>query len=397
MNFHDDSFRWQFEQLLDAAREGDRERKEELREKILHQRQETFDPLTEFILEQPFEPWLAELLDLLGKMGDPRGARILVEFVSNPVEELRMQAAIGLGWLRARMGLEPLDEMEGTDESEAVRQEARVAIEEILRDHPQLRSMLKYHEPLALPENPLPPTSPMSFTPDRRLAGRFPRLLALKYHVVPLGFESADTLAFAIPEEADSAEMTKVLSELTGSAVELRAWPRKRIGDHMVSFYQWGDDDWVQFRGELTAEAWKLLSETILDSIRPEELHPALSDCADGLEAVQSFLALCAAEDVVGAEIEADPKKPSFEVLLKQRDGGERRLEPPAHRYRPRFLDILQALSGCEKKPSQRLPHCKGRLEHELEAGRTFLANVVYEEDGAVRRMGFEFVKPDSN
>jgi HEAT repeat protein len=75
---------------------------------------------------------VAVLLDLMGKLGDARAVTLLMRFLDIEVPELRMAAAVAVGWLQAPAAIEKLDQMEGSDPDSGVRAEARAAIEQIL-------------------------------------------------------------------------------------------------------------------------------------------------------------------------------------------------------------------------------------------------------------------------
>src|SRR5690606_9749358 len=206
MAHQQDPNEFQYEALLVYHEGGNVEERDKIFERLLHRGPEIFDSLAEFVIKQPNEPRLEILLELLAKLGDLRAAPILIRFTEIEVDELRVQAVIGLGWLRARAALEILDVLEASDPCEDVRTEARIAVEEILRDFPNLRSMLKHHQTLSIGDEPIQRdsdddirrTTPPGGEERQRLVGMFPRLLALRFKAIPLGVGPGGVMGFAV-------------------------------------------------------------------------------------------------------------------------------------------------------------------------------------------------------
>ena len=88
MSHHQDSHRWQFEELQELVDQGEDQAARELFEKLLRSGPEIFDSLTTFIIEHPNAPRLAVLLELYAKLGDPRAVPILMRFLEVELESL---------------------------------------------------------------------------------------------------------------------------------------------------------------------------------------------------------------------------------------------------------------------------------------------------------------------
>ena len=410
MSHHQDSHRWQFQELQELVDQGDDQAARELFEKLLKAGSEIYDSLTTFIIEHPNAPRLAILLELYAKLGDPRAVPILMRFLELEVPELRLQAVIGLGWLRARVALEKLDEMEAGDPEENVREEARAAIEEILRDYPTLRKLCPKHRPLEvarlveqdsdldIARTVLPPDDHR-----RRLAGIFPRLLARHHRATPLWLGSGGVISFAIPRDTQPGP-ADALRALTGREVELHAWPRERVYDWMLQFYAWGDDDWLAPGAELTDEALDQIASLVLQQIVPEEPHPALPDCADATEAATAFLSICAMGDHTSAVIEHAPAEGQLRLVVVNATGERLRLEPPQAKLHEGFLRAIKLLSNLEgprsvtnpRRPGERPERGRLYCEH-ARLGRPFEAAVVRSESGGSEVITLDFFAGQSN
>lgn len=318
-----------------------------------------------------------------------------------------MQAAVGLGWLRARVAIEPLDQLEGNDPEPEVRREARVALEEILREFPNLRRLLKHHKPTTLgredvvidSESTIAKLQPLTDEHRRFLAGRLPRLLALKYKAVPLLREPGDVLVIAVPIDPEFEVMVDDLQRVTGCLVELRGWPLNLIYERLLTFYEWGDDDWVQFHEELTDEALCEIADIVLAAIAPAQPHAALPDCTDSVEAVQSFLSLCVQRGAVSAILERDRQSGEFHIVLNGREGARESLDPPPPHMGERFLEALKLLADCEEEindAGQLAGRGSIRASH-TGMDRPFVAVVRCESIDSHCIMALDFVDLDAN
>lgn len=350
---HDESHRWQFEMLMVLAEEGRTAELDELFHKLLRQSHSTLDPLCDFVIAQPNHARIAVLLKLLAKMGSLKAAPILIRFLDIDVRELRLQAAMGLGWLRARAALERLDEIEGATDDDDLRREAQVAVEEILRDFPTLRPHLKYHERVAIRRDAVARATPGEIaqaTPPggddrRRLVGMFPRLLAMKYKAAPLGMGPGGVVAMAVNAD-QQGDPTELLRRLLGREVELRGWPLDKLHERILSFYKWGDEDWIQFGGVLmTPDARREIVSLVLGDIQPGEPRSPLPDCFDASEAVQSFLSVCMREKIASAVVELDASEGRMEIALTAADGTGKSIDPPQPDMQPRFITALGVLA----------------------------------------------------
>jgi len=359
MSHHQDPHEFQYEALLAHHEAGDSEEREKIFERLLHRGHELFDSLAEFVIKQPNEPRLAILLELLAKLGDVRAVPILIRFTEIDVPELRIQAVIGLGWLRARAALQILDTLEDSDSCEEVRTESRIAIEEILRDFPNLRSMLKHHKTLSIGDEPIlrdsdediRRTTPPGGTERQRLVGMFPRLLALRHKAIPLGVGPGGVMGFAV-DPAVTPDPRETLKKLVGREVELHGWPLSRIYQRLLTFYEWGDDDWVQWPENLAPGAMKEICTLVIERIGPDEPLPALPDASDAVEAAQSLLSMLASHKYLAALIEYNDSGAAFSIRLVTKDHEEITLEPPDEELQMRLVAALELLSGLTKPGS---------------------------------------------
>jgi hypothetical protein len=406
MTSSDESFRWQFEKLLTLFEQGPREELEELCHKILVRGGDLLEPLADFLQTQPDHPRLAIVLELMGKIGDPRAATVLVQYLDSHARELRVQAAIALGWLRARLALEKLDQLEAHDPDEEVRAEARIALEEILRDYPALRQVLRHHDSLALEESALGSATeeefeglhPLAPETQKLLVALFPRVLALRYRAVPLGIGSNQVVSFAILAEQAPETIGQDLKRLTGHEVELHAWPESRLFEHLLTFYRWGDDDWVKLRQQPTEEATREIAEILLSKVDPELPNAPLPDCVDSIEAVQSLLSLCLREQVVTAVVQCDHGCAAYQVLVHTRREESIELDPPPPAMRERFLRVLQVLAGCACSQGASREVAQGSIRFcPANSVRPCLIDVTCETVGTRDIVVLEFLDPEAN
>lgn len=412
MSSSHDSHYWQFEELMQLAEGGGQGEAEELFEKLLRLRHDLSDSLLNFVIEHPNEPRLAVLLELLAKMGNARAIHVLIRFLDIEVVELRRQAVIGLGWMRARAALERIDQLEGSDPEESVRHEARVAVEEILRDFPNLRGRLRHHEALEVErrvehdtEGEIAGTVQPPDDMRRRLAGLFPRLLARRYHVVPLWLGPGGVIIFAMHEEAQDGDPLADLRRLTGREVEIHAWPRRKVAEWMLEFYDWGDDDWLLDDAETTQEALDEICAMVLEGLYPDQPHPALPDCTDATEAAQSLLSLLAQEDVTSAVITRDGRTGECRAALGTADGGKLEIDPPSAWQSAAFHRALLLLAGMAGPNA--IAKTRGGASKTLEHGtirdpkalgsRPFAADVSYREAGTSQIITLQVNRADEN
>lgn len=375
MGKRDESYRFQFERLLQLAEEGDRQHAEELCQKLLVHANEVLPPLADFILDQPHHPRLAILLELLGKMGDVSAAGVLMGFLDSELPELRMQAAHGLGWLRARVALMILDRLEGGDPDPDVRHEARIAVEEILRDFPKLASMLRHHRPIPLGDDDPAiedeaaevDQSGLTHAERRMLAGLLPRMLALRYHSVPIRLEADGVLSIAVPLEKEKAPDPADLERVTGCAIQLHTWPIDHIYETILGFYEWGDDDWIGAEN-LPDSARDEIIALVLEKVAPDAPLCALPDCTDAIEAAQSFLSIGAQDRFASALVELERDGPAMSIELVTREGEACEIDAPPRHLREGFLRALKALGRCVDKVENGHVISRGRIEHESPA-----------------------------
>lgn len=343
---------YQFEKLMELHQEGEGE-ESALFAELLRHGPAIAEPLGQFLVRQKEAPRLAVLISLLGKCMDDRGTGVLLRFLKSPVSELRRAAANAVGWNRARAGLETLDDLEGSDPDPKVREEARRAIEEILRDFPKLALLLKHHRPMEHSAGAIPEFQPQQ-QPDehqrRKLMAALPRLLAMKYSAVPLHFAAGDQLHIAA-RSGSERRLIAPLTEITGHHVQLHSWSPSRIRQGIEKFYVLGDDDFCTFHDSLTPMAREEVIETILAGVRPEEPACPLDEVNDAVEAAQVFLSLCASMNLATVVIRHEP--PRLVLEARDRSGAAVPVSPPQPGHAERFLTALRILAGLQ--PAQGL------------------------------------------
>ncbi len=373
MASHSSPFDHHFQKLLALHQRGEAE---DLFAELLHHGPSLCNPLADFLLKHPPAPELSILLDLLSKCMDDRAIPLLMRFLDSGVPELRRAAANGLGWHRARAALEALDELEGNDPHEAVRFEARLAIDEILQDFPKLHSLLHYHQP--------DPRTAAAAEPGQRLelVRCLPRLLAIKYKAVPVHISAGEVLHLAVSSGSET-RLASTLEALTGHTVQLHSWTPERIQQAIDGLYSFGDDDFCTFPASLTPAAREEIIEVVLSGVRPAEPASPLPETSDAVEVVQAFLASCEFMKLEHVEIFFEP--PS--MTLQGRGGGKDvyTLDPPPEALRERFLTALRIVARLEPgggrqrrqhgaiECRQHEPHFTAHLDSEAGDGRETL------------------------
>ncbi len=316
---------------------------------LLKQGSAIIEPLCRFIDRQPDEPRLAVLVELLGKTMDRQTITALVDLLNSDVPEIRRAAANGLGWNHAVQALEALDWLEANDGDARVRQEARAAIEEVLRLFPKQRETLVHHKATNEPgariagEHDEVPTGAPDEAQRLRLMAALPRLLALKYRAVPLHISPGDKLHLAV-RGGGERYLIAALADLTGLHIELHNWTNDRIQKAIDELYTLGDDDFCTFHAGLTPMARDEVVERVLSGVRPQEPSSPLSESHDAAEAVQFFLSTCCFLRVGLATIHSTPHA----MTIVAERGGEQiaELPPPPVPLRERFLCALRLVAG---------------------------------------------------
>lgn len=298
MAFHHHPFNHLFEKLCNLK---DKHEQEEILAELLHHGSALSQPLCEYLARQKPHARLAPLIELLGKMMDSRTIRILLPYLEMKETPLRRAAVMALGWNRSKAALEKLDHLEGTDDCEEVRRECRAAIEEILAEFPNLRTTLHYHyrmEDLTDQINPRGQThrehssfqndSPQDFVP------LIPRLIATHHKILPLEKGRGDRLHLAVPH-GQTRQLAATLAKLLGNDVLPTSWPLGQLEKQITALYDHGDDDFLPFIDQLNKPTIQELSRLIGLGIHPGEPPAPLGEVADGVEALQAFLASCVA------------------------------------------------------------------------------------------------------
>ncbi|MCC6547379.1 HEAT repeat domain-containing protein [Candidatus Sumerlaeota bacterium] len=306
-----------------------------------------FDSLSLFILGEEQNPRVAVLVTLLGKTMDDRAIPMLMKLLDSANASTRRAAANALGWNRAPAALESLDRLSADDPDARVRDEARTAIEEILRDYPGMRSVLRHQQDAASgPHTIEGPASAAQKSPARKAIGQeklklimtLPRLLAFKYRAVPLRFAGGDQLHLAI-EKGRERRMITPMSAVTGYSVTLSAWPMERIHEQIEKLYTLGDDDFAAFFDHLNKQAQSEIVEMVTAGIHPNEPASPLDEANDGVEAAQAFLSSCAAMHVASATIFLDAA--TMIINATRRSGEVAAISLPPVAIRSRFMKTL--------------------------------------------------------
>ncbi len=321
-----------------------------------------FSPLADFLIGQTPDPRHAPLVTLLGKTMDERAIPILVKMLDSDEWELRRAAANALGWNRARAALESLDRLEGEDPDPHVRQEARAALDEILRELPGLASRLTHHRPLDREPDATTPASHDEVPrhgPDEeqrlKLIAAFPRLLALKYQAVPIHFSPGERLHMGV-RMGSERRLVATLSALTGTHVQLQPWPLNRITQEIEKLYAMGDDDFCAFHERLTPLARDEVVEIVLSGVRPDEPGCPLDEVNDAVEAVQVFLSCCGSMRLADASVRHAPPEMSIQATTVEGQAVE--IGPPLPHLRERFMAALRFAAML--KPGGGLGHQEG-------------------------------------
>lgn len=314
---------------------------DELFTELLRRGHVILDPLHAFLLRYPDEPDTAILVTLVAKTMEIRAITILLQLLDSPVPEIRKAAVVGLGWNRSVAALPHLDRIEGTDPVEEIAREACTAIEEILAQHPEKAGELEYHSPLAPnPTNGGNSESPPVLGEDQqRLMAAIPRLLALEFGALPLGFTTGGKLRIALVEGRTRAA-SMIIPELTGCEVEFEIWNREMLDRALGEFYHLGDDDFCLFHDRMTPLARRELIDLVLANVRAQEPSCPLDEANDAVEALQGFLSSCAALRVGMATIEY--MHPHMTVSLHDEEGKAVYMGVPREKLRARFVEVLR-------------------------------------------------------
>jgi len=411
MSRHQEEHRfWQFELLISFHENADNAAAKELFSRLFHEKKEVFEPLTEYLAKNQETSGISILIELLGKMRNSTSAPLLLNFLKSKDRDVRFQSIIALGWLRARAALEDLDEIEARDPDEEIKREAGIAIEEILNDFPNMRDQLKFHQKIAIKRNPITmdseeqiaATTPPSVEQRRSLVGMLPRMLAMKYRVVPLGIGPGGVVGLAVDKNT-SDDPTEFFAKLFGRKVDLHGWPKEKIYERIISLYRWGDNDWVLFGENMSDEARKEITDLVLSGVHPAEPQTPLSECQDACEAVQSFFSICRQEQIKSAVIEYIEGEGTFEITLLDHHGDRSGLEAPPPFMKSRFMKAVELISNCQPcvdaEGETDSTILEGSIRHEADDTR-FVAAVRSQLLNGVHAIGVEILElkpPDSS
>ncbi|MEO8376099.1 MAG: HEAT repeat domain-containing protein [Candidatus Sumerlaeota bacterium] len=384
-----------FRKLMEAAEGTDTDA---LFTELLRHGPSLFDSLSLFILEEERNPRVAVLVTLLGKTMDDRAIPRLLKLLDSENARTRRAAANALGWNRAPVALEALDRLVGSDPDARVRDEARTAIEEILRDYPGMKSVLRNYgvvaaappadpaAPMATPEGPAskPPKSAAQKSVDQeklKLIMALPRLLAFKYRAVPLRFTDTDQLHLAI-ETGRERRMIAPVSAVTGFNVSLSAWPMDRIHEHIENLYTIGDDDFATFFEHLNASAQNEIIELVNAGIHPNEPASPLDEANDGVEATQAFLSSCASMHATSATIHL--VSTTMRILAESKSQESREILVPPKQLRERFIKTMKIAARYDSATNTGAITMK-------HAGRTLTVHLACEKTSDSEKLSLEF------
>lgn len=384
-----------FRKLMEAAEGTDTDA---LFTDLLRHGPSLFDSLSMFILEEEQNPRVAVLVRLLGKTMDDRAIPMLMKLLDSDNVRTRRAAANALGWNRAPASLEALDRLAGTDSDSGVRQEAHAAIEEILRDYPGMKNILRHHMPegeaageqrAAASQTTEGPATPKQKSPAEKLVDQeklklimaLPRLLAFKYRAVPLRFAAADQLHLAI-ETGRERRMIAPVSAVTGLNVTLTAWPMERVHEQIEKLYTLGDDDFVSFFERLNPIAQRELYDIIRAGIHPNEPASPLDETNDGVEAMQSLLSSCISLHAASATVFMEGTV--MRIAATKKSGDTVNLNPPAAAIRERLVKTLKIV--CEYP----VDHQKGALTLKY-AGGAIAVRLACSKTSESEKLSLEF------
>ncbi len=243
------------------------------------------------------------IIDLLGKLGVENAAPILEEFLERKDKKFRAQACIALGWLRNMDALPELQKVARDDPDRRVRNEARIAIEELIRFHAS--------KPPVLPSPDVEQTAEeMGVVFDQVVAGHMlpetkyrylkatkhiPQLVALHYSVCPFWLEEGG-LTCIISQPGDPVVKNHI-RELLSCPLEWLECEEERVGKAIQELYVLGRDDYYYFYSEYTAAMKQELARLVREQIVAASPYQ-LPECPDSLYALNSLLHLCRAQGI---------------------------------------------------------------------------------------------------
>jgi len=250
------------------------------------------------------------IIDLLGKLGVEKATPIIEEFLERKDKKFRAQACIALGWLRNMDALPELQKVARDDPDRRVRNEARIAIEELIRFHAS--------KPPVLPSPDVEQAAEeMGVVFDRVIAGHMlpetkyrylkatkhiPQLVALHYSVCPFWLEEGG-LTCIISQPGDPVVKNRI-RELVSCPLEWLECEEERVGKAIQELYVLGRDDYYYFYPEYTAAMKQELARLMREQIAVSSPH-SLPDSPDSLYALNSLLHLCRAQGIHPLVIES--------------------------------------------------------------------------------------------
>ncbi len=302
------------------------------------------------------------IIDLLGKLGVEKATPIIEEFMERKDKKFRAQACIALGWLRNMDALPGLQKVARDDPDRRVRNEARIAIEELIRFHAS--------KPPVLPSPDVEQTAEeMELVFDRLVAGQMlpetkyrylkatkhiPQLVALHYSVCPFWLEEGG-LTCIISQPGDPVVKNRI-RELVSCPLEWFECEEERVRKSIQELYVLGRDDYYYFYPDYTDAMKQELARLLREQIAEPSPY-SLPECPDSLHLLNSVLHLCRAQAIQTLVIE------STQIVFRIYALHERQridLQVPLENLQQKLILALKIL--CQQFPHQ-LEHAGRRSE----------------------------------
>lgn len=250
------------------------------------------------------------IIDLLGKLGVEKATPIVEQLLEHKDKKFRAQACIALGWLRNMDALPGLQKLARDDPDRRVRNEARIAIEELIRFHASKPPVLPAPDAERTAEEmeaayeqvvagQMPPETKYRYL---KATKHIPQLVAFHYGVCPF-LHKQDALICFITKPADPAVQTDI-RELVSYPLEWHEWEADRVTKAIHELYVLGRDDYYYFYPDYTAAMKQELARLIREHLTVASPY-TLSECPDSLHALNSLLHLCRTQAIQSLVIES--------------------------------------------------------------------------------------------
>ncbi|GAB4318414.1 MAG: hypothetical protein Kow0059_11880 [Candidatus Sumerlaeia bacterium] len=358
-----------FNLLVENLASPDRARAAEAARELILDGAKFLPLLTERAQSEPNAALKCQLLDVLGKIGDPEAVPILIALLHHTDAKVRSQACISLGWLRDERAVGKLEQLAQGDDSRQVRAEARRALREIYDlEHPP-----GVEAGRARP--PLPPTFGQltrSFLASQGSEGLLvlvdniprdvrldlfkllPKFLALKYEVVPVALDEEGALHLYSARGCLEPETHHRLASLTRRAI-VHGTARDGRGEVLNAIerlYSLGLDDYCYFWEDLwpeTAEELRAVILAQLDGRAPATLKACAADpglwgqCRGAHDFLNMLITYFLEEQAPSAVIDYSPQ--TFDIYSFSADGERVPLPQPPPLLRARIPEAIFFLS----------------------------------------------------